>query len=90
MKTAAILSCALALSPVSFDGESKVDTIKALREFVKQHYPRAEMVIIPSEQPPPSIEWEQVPLTWGGMQLWIKRPIVYDKRRPGHVYGRNA
>ncbi len=88
MKAALFLSCALALSPVSFDGESKVDTIKRLRDYIQEHYPGAEMVIIPSEQPPPSVGWEQVPLTWGGMEIWIKREPVSDKRRL--LYGRDA
>ena len=74
------IACALALSPMAFNGPSKYDTIKALREYIKTHYPGAEMVIVPSLQGPPSIEWERFPMTWGGMEIWIKRPTVYDRR----------
>lgn len=77
---ALFLVCALALSPMAFNGESKVDTIKKLRDYIRSVVPDAEMVIVPAEQGPPNIAWERFPLTWGGMEIWIKRPTVYDRR----------
>lgn len=86
------LVCALAL-PGSFDhhvpahhivvdeitdeNRKRIEQVRQLHEFIKKHYPGAEIWIGPI---PPTIEYEKTPLLWRDKEVWIKRPPASDRR----------
>lgn len=60
-------------------GNKTAEDLRRLRDFVQSHVPGAEISItIPGVEMP---GWERLPLVWGEMIIWIKRPIVYDRWR---------
>lgn len=73
MALEAILVAALALPPVAFK-PMRAEVVDQIRDFVRDHCPGAEISFTPPDQSPPGKGWEWVPLKWGGLQLWIKRP----------------
>jgi hypothetical protein len=52
--------------------------LKDLQRWINEHHPGAEVQIVPDGQTTPMME--KLPFTWGGMDVYIKRKTVYDKR----------
>lgn len=84
MIVTAFITCALALHPIFVMNDKDRDAInqiKKIRKFIIERNPDVEIVVVPEKGPPLDIGWEIYPLTWKGQNIYIKRPVVSDKRR---------